>query len=494
MSGTALHCTCDEARRYAPPGRDLCCGYCFARALGGDGSEQSTEERKRLLAAHKQADAEALQCTTAQFLALLGQFIGRFVILPSSESYLALSLFVLHTWVFESAHATPYVVVESPEKQSGKTRLLEVLQLVCHSPLKTSSITAAALFQSVDGRHPTLLIDEADAIFAGNSERNEDLRGVLNAGNLPGSPVIRGGKDGTPVSYDVFCPKVIAGIATGKLPDTIRDRAIVIPIDRKLRSEQVERMRRRRLSGELDKLRSELGAWARQSGENLEEYDLPKPMEAISDRLEEAWEPLLAIADLAGGVYPARARAAAEDLAGGGDDTATASHVLLMALQDVFGKQHVMSTRDILVALNGNDDLPFGSWNDGKGLQPRELAKLLSRYRVKPTTIRTGGLTPKGYHRNQFKTAWERYGGVFAATSATSQQPRGFTADSHPQQTPECGVSREAENPNGIRGVADVAAKTAPTGSESEIDALATPEEEALFEQLQGKLGDEAEQ
>lgn len=366
MTTAESRCTCNPAEIFArPEGAPDRCPYCLRL--------QAEQDR-----AAREAAAEALQGTTAQFLALLGQFIGRYVILPGSESYLALSLFVLHTWAFDdAAHATPYIVIESPEKQSGKTRLLEVLELVCRNPLKSASITAAALFQSIDYERPTMLIDEADAIFGGKSERSEELRGVLNAGNMPGSPVIRGGKDGEPRRYDVFCPKVIAGIATGKLPDTIRDRSIVIPIDRKLRSEPVDRLRRREISGEVDALGSELEKWARQANEALEGYRC-ETMEQISDRLEEAWEPLLAIANLAGGEYPARARAAAKDLAGGDDDSATASHTLLVALRDVFGKHHELPTMDILTALNGNDDLPFGSWNDGNGIRAAGAGEVAS--------------------------------------------------------------------------------------------------------------------
>jgi hypothetical protein len=270
---------------------------------------------------------------TSVLLIAVEKLVRRFVILPSDAGYFTAALFVLHTWAFTAAHATPYLVVESPEKQSGKSRLLEVLELVCRNALKVASITAAALFQSVTGHHPTLLIDEADAIFAGNTERNEDLRAVLNAGNAPGSKVIRGGKDGLPVSYDVYCPKVIARIATGRLPDTVRDRAIVMPIDRKLRSERVERLRRHRLDDELETLRDQLCAWAEEHQDHLYTYELPGPLEKINDRLEEAWEPLLAIADLAGGDLPDRARAAAQQLAGEGDDDALASHALLIALK-----------------------------------------------------------------------------------------------------------------------------------------------------------------
>jgi hypothetical protein len=408
---------------------------------------------------------------TADLLRHVGTFIRRFVILPSAAGYLTVALFVLHTWAFEAAHATPYLVVESPEKQSGKTRLLEVLELLCWEPLKVASITAAALFQSVNGHHSTLLIDEADAIFAGNSERNEDLRAVLNAGNVPGSKAIRGGKDGNPIVYDVYCPKAIAGIATGRLPDTVRDRAIVVAIDRKPKHERVERLRRHRLEGELEALREQLRAWALAYQEGLHAYDLPEPLEQISDRLEEAWEPLLAIADLAGGKYPMKARDAAQELASEGDDAASPAHTLLIALREVFADEDKLASRQIAARLNENEQLPFGAWNDGKGITPAEIARLLKRYRIKPRTVRLpDGETLKGYHVEQFVSSWELYGGDLAVTSVTSQCSWGIRAFHQPSQDAECDGSGNGENPRQIRDVTAVTAKNRPQGAEAVFD------------------------
>ncbi len=349
---------------------------------------------------------------TAKLLPEVEEFIRRFVTLPSEAAYLTVALWVLHTAAFEAAHATPYLAIESPEKRCGKTRLLEVLDLLCSNPLKIASVSAAAIFQSINGNRPTFLIDEADAIFGGNSERNEDLRAVLNAGNVPGSKAIRGGKDGTPVEYDVYCPKAIAGIATGKLPDTIRDRSIILPIHRKPRAVRVERLRRHRLEGELEPLRERLLAWAAEHHERLHAYDLPDTLEEIDDRLEEAWEPLLAIADLAGGEIPKKAREAAAELAGERDETGDAAHTLLMALREVFADDDKVASKDIVATLNNNDELPFGSWNDGKGIKQTDVARLLKRYRIKPHSVRLAGKTPKGYQREQFTTAWELYGGI----------------------------------------------------------------------------------
>jgi 5S rRNA maturation endonuclease (ribonuclease M5) len=354
-------------------------------------------------------DLAAPTRSTAALLEAIETVLRRFVILPSDASYFTLSLFVLHTWAFPAAHATPYIVVESPEKQSGKSRLLEVLELVCRDPLRVSSITPAALFQCVAQDQPTLLIDESDAIFAMRGDRNEELRGVLNAGNRPGARVIRGGKDGAPKSYKTFTPKVLAGIATGKLPDTIRDRSIVVPMDRKLRSERVERLRPHLLAPELDDLCGDCETWATQHHGELFDF-LPEPFDEISDRLDEAWEPLFAIAHLAGGAYPGRARAAARSVAGGRDDQGeTVSHQLLTALRDLFGDHDRLSSAAIVAALNENDELPFGGWNDGSGMRQAEVARLLKRYRIRPLKVRLGGKVLQGYHRTQFKTAWQRY-------------------------------------------------------------------------------------
>lgn len=421
------------------------------------------------------AAAEVEPPATGALLQAVVDFVARFVVLPSPACARAVALFVLHTWAFEAAHATPYLVVESPEKKSGKTRLLEVLDLICRDAYRVSSITAAGLFQTIGQDKPTLLIDEADAVFAGNAERNEDLRGVLNAGNAPGSKVIRGGKDGKPVHYAVYCPKVIAGIATGKLPDTIRDRAIVIPIDRKLRSERVERLRRRRLQDEIDALRAQLGAWAQRHRDRLVEYDLPEPVEAIDDRLEEAWEPLLAIADLAGGEWPEGARAAATDLAGDGEHEATHSLRLLLAMRDAFGGSDVIATADALTSIKADEQLPFASWNDGTGMTPYQLGKLLGRYRIHPDKVwlphRQKSL--QGYRREWFFEAWERYGGANSGKSGrTAPQSQIPGIEVRKDEAAPSGLE-EAENPHGARDLPDLPENGRHTWTDDDFERLA---------------------
>jgi hypothetical protein len=352
---------------------------------------------------------DAIIFPTAHLLAAVEKLLRRYVRFPNDHGPRALALYVLHTWAIDAADATPYIYIPSPQKRSGKTRTLEALELPVREPIRAASITEAAIFQAIEAYAPTLLIDEVDALFTARSERAESLRGVLNAGNRRGSYVLRGSQDGTPIKSETFCPKVLAGINTGKLPDTIRDRAIVIRIERKLRSEEVARLRVRDIAGQVDELRDRLEDWATEYVEQLAKYRC-EPIEALTDRLEEAWEPLLAIADHAGGEWPAWARAAAVELAGGADaGEEDDGELLLIALEGVFGEHEVMFTADICQKLNEDDELPFGAYRKGEGIDGRRLGKMLKPYGIKPKSIEHAGRNAKGYRREWFADAWERY-------------------------------------------------------------------------------------
>lgn len=324
---------------------------------------------------------------------------------------MALALFVSHTYVIDAADATPYMVVVSAEKQSGKSRLLEVLRLLVHAPWMTSGATASTVYRKIERDRPTLLLDEIDAIFGSNTDYTEPLRGALNAGNRRNATVTRTVGQGAKLDvaeFSVFCPKVLAGIDTGRLPDTIRDRAVVIHIKRRRPGEGVERLRTREAEAETQPLRTDLASWADDAREQLQDATPPLP-DALSDRAGDAWEPLFAIADVAGVSWGATARAAAVALAqaaDGGDSRATR---LLWIARIALAADLQISTADLLGAINSDEEHPFGAWNNGNGMQAHELARMLRPYGVKPTTIRLGDKTAKGYKGEHLADAFERY-------------------------------------------------------------------------------------
>lgn len=358
---------------------------------------------------------------TGQLLGEVAEVIERFVVMPDEHASAAVSLFVAHTWALDAAYATPYLAVVSPEKESGKTRLVEVLKLLVRSPWHTASTTESALFRKIEIERPTLLLDEIDAIFGSNTERTEPLRAALNAGNRRGASVARVVGQGAKMEvadFSTFCPKVLAGIDTGRLPDTIRGRSLMIHMKRRRPGEHVERLRERFAEQETAALRESLESWAEGAVDELREAvpDLP---DALGDRAADAWEPLLAIADMASGDWPQRARTAAVRLSVSTDDETGRGAQLLAAVRDALGDAQAIATADLLEAINGDEELPFGGWRDGHGLDARALAKMLRPYGVKPHTVRIGETTHKGYHIDDLADVFARYLPAGSVTSVT---------------------------------------------------------------------------
>ena len=464
---------------YLPEPEDEKCGLDDFLA-GGRSVEQlweHVEDELRPLSQAKQNQAPAQP--TAKLLGYVENAIRRHVKLADDRDeheLIALSLYVLHTWAIEAFDVAAYLYVRSAVKRSGKTRLLEVLGLLVREPLRSGSVTEAAVYQAVEKWTPTFLIDEVDAVFRSGSERAEALRGVINAGNRRGSPVIRGSQDGEPVRAEVFCPKVLAGINDGRLPDTIQDRVIVIGLERKLRSDAVQRLRIRKISGEIEELRERLEDWAAEHTDELADYEC-EPLPQISDRLEEAWEPLWVIASLVGPEYVQKARDAAVALAGATEDANDEGEQLLAALWTLFENEEALSTKDICDALNGDEELPFGAHRKGEGIDGRGLARLLKPHGIRPQNVRIGNEVPKGYKREQFEGAWARYtpetespqGAAehplqalqrYIGVEGGSGEPDSAVADSEsPSATDPLHVQTalESENGEGCSGVADVA-------------------------------------
>jgi len=339
--------------------------------------------------------------------------IRRFVIL-NHQQLAALTLWIASTHAFSASQLTPYISVTSAERGSGKSRLLEVLVRLVANPFNSSHVTASVLVRRIARDRPTVLLDEIDALFKGNKEKAEHIRGILNAGYARGGtysmsePV---GNSWEPVDYDVFSPKIFAGIGN-RLPDTVQDRSIPIEMRRRAPNEQCERFSFRKSPAFLTPIHDELDVWASGAIPVLmdAEPDLPKE---LSDRAADVWEPLLAIADLAGGDWPDRARAAARILSAGEHGNRLSLGV--MALRDikfVFESKgtDVLATADLVKELLAMDESPWGDMWGGKELDNRSLARILTAYDIKPKSVRiSSDSTLKGYRKEWFVDAWSRY-------------------------------------------------------------------------------------
>lgn len=342
----------------------------------------------------------------------LDALLGRYIAFPSIEARHAVALWVVHCHALDAFESTPRLALLSPEKGSGKTRTLEVLSLVVPTPMHAVNMSAAALYRVVADRQPTLLLDEADT-YLGNiiAKQHEDIRGLINAGHRRGAMTYRGevsGKTVQVVEFPAFAACALAGI--GDLPDTILDRAVIVAMKRRAPHERVEAFRDRLARPEADALRERLVEWADRHVPELRDA-WPKMPDGIVDRAADVWEPLVAIADAAGGHWPELAREAAVALNEARAQRDPSLGVQLLAdCRRIFTERDVdrITTDQLVEALN---DLEESPWSDlrGKPLDARGLARRLRKYDVRPDSHRFGDAVRRGYRIEDFHDAWQRY-------------------------------------------------------------------------------------
>lgn len=348
----------------------------------------------------------------AELLNDIAATIRRFIVCPDETSDAA-ALWIAMTWFIDVVQVAPLAVITAPEKRCGKSQLLFILGRLVNRPLAASNITAAALFRSIDLWSPTLLIDEADAFM----KDNEELRGLLNCGHTRDSAyIIRVvGDNFTPTRFNVWGAKALAGI--GHLSETLMDRAVTLELRRKMPHENVDRLRH--AEPELfDELVSKLARFADDSRAVLR-VARPKLPAALHDRAQDNWEPLIAIAELAGTVWADRARNAALKLSGSSNESMSIGVELLTDIKELFehNRTEKISTADLITALCDDDEKPWATYNRGKPITPRQVSKRLSEYGIKSKTVRIGHATPKGFEIDQFKESFNRYLGELSATA-----------------------------------------------------------------------------
>jgi len=356
--------------------------------------------------------AESCANVSVRLLDDVLRFVRRFVVLSSAQATVV-ALWVLHTHALKAAETTPYLAITSAEKQCGKTRLLEVLQLLVANPWFTGRLTAAVLVRKIHADQPTLLLDETDTAFQGDREYTEALRGLLNSGHQRGGVASRCVGKGAKIElrdFRTFCPKALAGI--GKLPDTVADRSIPIRLKRKAPGEgTVERFRLRLIREDAAHLRQKIVEWAREHVETLRLATPALPVN-LSDRQQDGAEPLLAIADLMGAGWSERARHSIVELFSGaaGEDPSVGVRLLadIRLVFDLRGTDR-LGSQDLVHGLTEIETSPWAEWNHSRPLTPTGLSRLLRPFEISPRTLRSGDNNFKGYRRESFEDAWKRY-------------------------------------------------------------------------------------
>jgi hypothetical protein len=373
------------------------------------GSGPSKPETQTLSAVDADPEPWGDEVDGAELLDSLVALLRRYVILPLRGAEVC-ALWVLHTFVFECFEYTPRLLVNSPDKRCGKSRLMRLVQALCRRPLSCEGASAAALFRAIDSYQPTLFLDEADTFLSGRNV-NEDLRGVVNAGFQRGGKVLRCvGDDSEPTAFNCFAPVAIALI--GRPPGTVEDRSIPIEMRRKATGERVEKfVPGQPLRAQFSEFVQRCVRWAADNHTELRRAQPDVPT-GIDDRAADIWVALLAIADRAGGRWPRLAREVAVDVMGGRDGADSIGVRLLRDIRQMFvaADAERMSSAGIVAELVLLEDRPWPEYRNDRPITPSQLARLLKPFGVSPGTIRLeDGTTPKGYYRADFAEAWSRY-------------------------------------------------------------------------------------
>jgi hypothetical protein len=412
----------------------------------------------------------------------------RYVVMTQEQADTT-ALHVAHTHVIRCFETTPYRHMKSAEMRSGKSTTLKLdLELVAR-PRASLNISDAAVYRLVDSYPesdpPTFVMDEVDRVFyasRGGEQSRPELAGLINGGFQRGplghaTRMVGEGSNLEAKDFRTFSPKVLAGIRD--LPGTVGDRSIPIVLKRKAPGETVERFRIRRVRAETAPIRERLEAWAQSAGVEALADAEPVMPPGLHDREEDLWEPLLAVADLAGGDWPARARAAATSISRAAvvaDESSTGIQ-LLADIRTVFADKSVdrLATAELLEALCELEESSWATWSRGNPISKRKVGVLLNPYGVRPKTLRVGTTTPRGYERDAFEDAWARYcPSQDERTATTRNNPHGYAENTGSEKCntdADVALPEQAANPHGYADVADCGTLNGQDGPEPGRDA-----------------------
>jgi len=341
----------------------------------------------------------------AELLQAVTNTIHKYVIC-SKHTARSATLWIAHTYLLDVIHCSPLAIITAPDKGCGKSTLLDVMADMVYQPIPTASISAPALYRTIEEYHPTLLIDEVDSFLAGD----EAMRGIINCGHKRKLAFVMrcDGEDNKPKRFSTWSAKVLSGISAKNLHDTITSRGIILELRKKLPTETIASNRNNH--AEYLAISRKLMRWTADIKDQVKQSNPTLP-NGLDDRQKDNWETLLTLADIAGGHWPETARETATVICSKAE-TKSYKTELLEDIKTAFELKKIdrVSTVDLIAYLCEDDEANWATYNHGKQISPKQLAKLLSGYGIVSATKRFSGYsTAKGYEITQFLDVWARY-------------------------------------------------------------------------------------
>lgn len=343
------------------------------------------------------------QESTREALDTIGKMLDAYAVFPNREARDATILWVAHTWVFKQFEATPRLSIFSTEYGSGKSRVMDLVCGMSPDTISTVNARPSMIYNAIEDRERVVIsIDELDMIFGprGSSNTNKALLAIINEG-FTSEGTVQSGSPGNYRTLSLFAPIVTAG--KGFVPNALHTRSIRIPMRKANGRVKLEDYRLKKVRFQYAQVREVLDKWSRSSGGVLEMVDIDNP---LTDRDADKWEPLLAIAALAGGDWKKRVSRAARllerDDAG---DELPLSTLMVRNIQTYVEEQELTEgdrifTKVLVKALVDDFD-----W-DPELISPRSIAKVLGNYGLEPGDVRVGKKVAKGYKVSDLNIAF----------------------------------------------------------------------------------------
>lgn len=345
---------------------------------------------------------ELLDEVTAQF--------GKYIIVHDRAIAPIIPLWICFAWVHDIATYSPILIFESADTGEAKTAASKVVALLTPRAYIIVEPTGPAFYRFVDRVRPTLIVDDADRLLP----RRPDLAHIINASWTRGVPIPRVDASGNVHLFDPFCPKILNGInLLAHLVPAMRTRCITIKLLPKLEDEEVADHRHANRDETFVILRRKLLRWAMDNMAALDNAD-PKMPEGFFSRLKENYHLLFAIADLAGGDWPKKARAAAIKLSRERNEPSLGKRLLAILFDLSVKHRTTLFTSKQLEQLVPAESDELANYQNGRPINKYQIAALLRPYcNIRPKDIhpRGGKTSDRGYNTTwpEFTRAFKHY-------------------------------------------------------------------------------------
>jgi hypothetical protein len=218
------------------------------------------------------------------------EFFRKYLWLKDERYYDVLTCFVLATYRVEDFDVATYLFFFGPYK-SGKSRALELLQLLCYRGIKCENTKLAGIYYLSDKFKPTHLYDETQKY---NRREHSEIIELLDSGQRRPGVVVRLEKGINekfePHPYEVFGFKALAG--RDPFHRSLTSRCIIIHMRKA--PKRMPKLRYSKAAEEVKEIRSKLLMYRFKSlGKSLTSVDDSAFMD---DRNAEIFEPLLTVA------------------------------------------------------------------------------------------------------------------------------------------------------------------------------------------------------